>query len=442
MLENSKLSSRFNKKEVVTYTATPKRFVFAKNKSDNGANDDNSEQPQIQATEESLPNHQVELNIDEIKEKFFEKISSIPVWGEYSDEQKQELVENFLDSNFNIKNGEITTQLLDSVRGFGVIDYLIKQENVSAVFVNGTNNVYIEINGKVLNTEIKPNNNQLKLIISNIENLSGKKLDISQNTMNIKCGNLLISIISPHISLSGICITIRKITDSDINMLINNEFATKEIFDFLISAINAKKNIIISGGINSGKTTLLNALLENILINKRLVLIEKTPQISVKLEQGIKFLAEPNATNFDDLLENIEKLLPEYTLTDLNISLPQIFEGSGKIATLRANSADSAFAKLVNACISRESLPEKNVKQQVLRNYDYIVQIDTIEGIRRISSIIELTPARTAALSFKTVVNWVNGSYETSFLQPLTSMLADSLISQAGSMTARFYNQD
>ena len=70
------------------------------------------------------------------------------------------------------------------------------------------------------------------------------------------------------------------------------------------------------------------------------------------------------------------------------------------------------------------------------------MQIDTIDGIRRISTIVELTPARTAALSVKPVANWINGAYETNFPQPLTSMLAESLISQAGSMTARFYHQD
>ncbi len=435
-MENSKLSSRFNKKEVIPHTAPTKKFVFAKN------NIDDNEQPQVQISENTSTIAQAELNIEEIKESFLDKISAIPVWGEYSDKKKQELVESFLDSSYNIQNSELVSQLLDSVDGFGVIDYLIKQENVSAVFVNGTNNVYIEINGKVLNTEIKPNNNQLKLIITNIENLSGKKIDFSKNTTNLKYENLLISIISPQISLNGVCITIRKIIDSDINFLLNNDFATKEIFDFLISAINAKKNIVISGGINSGKTTLLNAILKDILPNKRLVLLEKTPQICTEPEQAIKLLTEPNSDNFGDLLENTEKLLPEYTLTDLNAPLPQIIERIGKITTLRANSADSALTKLVNTCISHENLPEKNAKQLVLKNYDYIVQIGTIDGIRRISTIVELTPARTAALSVKPVANWINGAYETNFPQPLTSMLAESLISQAGSMTARFYHQD
>ena len=400
MLENSKLSNRFNKKEVITYTALPKKFVFAKN----NINDD--EQPQAQISENASTIAQTELNIEEIKENFLNKISAIPVWGEYSDAKKQDLVESFLDSTYNIKNSELVSQLLDSVKGFGVIDYLIKQENVSAVFVNGTNNVYIEINGKVLNTEIK------------------------------------LSIISPQISLNGIYIIIRKIKDSDINTLLNNDFASKEIFDFLISAINAKKNIVISGRINSGKTTLLNAILKDILPNKRLILLEKIPQINAESDQTIKLLTAPNSDNFDDLLESTEKLLSEYTLTDLNTPIPQILERIGKITTLRANSADSALAKLVNNCISHENLPEKNARQLVLKNYDYIVQIDTIDGVRRISTITELTPARTTALSVKPVAIWVNGAYETNFPQPLTSILADSLISQAGSMTARFYHQD
>ena len=113
MLENSKLSNRFNKKEVITYTALPKKFVFAKNT----INDD--EQPQAQILEDASTIAQTELNIEEIKENFLNKISAIPVWGEYSDAKKQDLVESFLDSTYNIKNSELVSQLLDSVKGFG-----------------------------------------------------------------------------------------------------------------------------------------------------------------------------------------------------------------------------------------------------------------------------------------------------------------------------------
>lgn len=435
-MENSKLSSRFNKKEVIPHTAPTKKFVFAKNAVEN------TEEQQNQPDLTNSTTLQNELNIEEIKERFLEKISSIPVWNEYADEEKHELAENFLELNYNTKDNEIITQLLDSVNGFGVIDYLIKQENVSAVFVNGTNNVYIEINGKVLNTEIKPNNNQLKLIITNIENLSGKKIDFSKNTTNLKYENLLISIISPQISLNGVCITVRKIIDSDINFLLNNNFATKEIFDFLISAINSKKNIVISGETNSGKTTFLNAILKDILSTKRLVLLENTPQINTKSEQTMNFLLDENSFHSNCLITNIEKLLPDYILTDLNSPLHQIPERNGIISTLCTSSPDSAFAKLVNSCILQNNLPDKNAKQSVLKNYDYIIQLNTIDGVRRISSIVELTPARTSALSIKTIATWANGIYETNFPQPLTSMVAETLYSQAGSMTARFSHQN
>ena len=127
-MENSKLSSRFNKKEVIPHTAPTKKFVFAKNAVENMEEQQN--QPDL-TNSTTLKN---ELNIEEIKESFLEKISSIPVWNEYTDEEKRELAENFLELNYNTKDNEIISQLLDSVNGFGVIDYLIKQENVSAVF--------------------------------------------------------------------------------------------------------------------------------------------------------------------------------------------------------------------------------------------------------------------------------------------------------------------
>ena len=434
--DNSKLSSRFNKKEDITFTAIPKKFVFKKN--DFVEDSKPQETQSLEETKNEIP--QQGLDIDEIKEKFLEKICSIPVWKEYSEEKKTELVENFLETNFNVRNGELVSQLLASVNGFGIIDYLIKQENVSTVFLNGTNNVYIEINGKILNTEIKPSKNQLKIIIDNIETLSAQKLDYTQSAINLKINNLLIDIIPPNISPNGICVTIKKIVDRDIKSLLNNDFATKEVFDFLISAINSKKNIVISGGINSGKTTLLNAILKDVLPNKRLVLLENRPQINTN-EQVIKFVAD-KSQNINTLIECIEVLIPKFILTDTNASIPQFTEMSGYISSLRANSVDIAISKLINTYITQENLPEKIAKQQVLKNYDYIIQIDTIDGIKRISSIVELTPARTSALSVRNIVTYTEKGYETNFPQPLTSMLADSLISQAGSMSSRFYHQD
>ena len=134
--------------------------------------------------------------------------------------------------------------------------------------------------------------------------------------------------------------------------------------------------------------------------------------------------------------------MPDYILTDLNSPLPQIPERNGIISTLCTSSPDSAFAKLVNSCILQDNLPDKNAKQSVLKNYDYIIQLNTIDGVRRISSIVELTPARTSALSIKTIATWTNGIYKTNFPQPFTSMVAETLYSQAGSMTARFSHQN
>ena len=101
------------------------------------------------------------------------------------------------------------------------------------------------------------------------------------------------------------------------------------------------------------------------------------------------------------------------------------------------------YTKLVNSFAKDGNLSEKLAKTAVLNNYDYIIQINKLEnGKRLVTSIVELTPARTAALSVRTVSKLVNGKYVNDFPQPLTSILADSLIAQSGSMSSRFYNQN
>ena len=155
------------------------------------------------------------------------------------------------------------------------------------------------------------------------------------------------------------------------------------------------------------------------------------------------YSASVKDSDFELLLANILKIEPEYIITDLNTPIAEIMDRKGVISTLRAGSVDGALTKLVNNFAKDGNLSEKLAKTAVLNNYDYIVQINKLEnGKRLVTSIVELTPARTTALSVRTVSQLVNGKYVNDFPQPLTSILAASLIAQSGSMSSRFYSQN
>lgn len=450
MLQSSKLSNRFknNENDDIIKEKT-KKFVFSKNQlnSQNLANNFDNENPII---EEQIPEKLLDVDFEaELKKALLEKIDSIPVWFEYTADKQKELIKSFVENKLSSEaikiadneKDDLIEKLFSSIMGFGPLDYLIVQENVDAIYVNGVNSVHIEINGKILNTEMKLNAKQINFILSNISSMSGVILDNSKNIWTCRVNNLLITIIMPNISQSGYNITIRKSCDFDMDKLIQNNMMSKEIFDFILLMINSKKNIVISGDINSGKSTLLDVLLKSALEDKRAILLENSPSISTDFNTLMKFSIDKHSDDYYLLLSNILKMTPEYILADLNFSIPELSDIKGNISTLRASSVEDAISKLIASTISADNISEKYAKTKVLTNIDYIIQINRMnDGVRRVTSVVELNPARTAALSVKVIAKYEDGGYITEIPQPLTSIRAESLLSEAGSMYSRFYN--
>ena len=452
MLQSSKLSNRFkNNENDDIIKEKPKKFVFSKNQL-NSQNLDNNFDNENPIIEEQIPEKLLDVDFEaELKKALLEKIDSIPVWFEYTADKQKELIKSFVENKLSSEaikladneKDDLIEKLFSSIMGFGPLDYLIVQENVDAIYVNGVNSVHIEINGKILNTEMKLNAKQINFILSNISSMSGVILDNSKNIWTCRVNNLLITIIMPNISQSGYNITIRKSCDFDMDKLIQNNMMSKEIFDFILLMINSKKNIVISGDINSGKSTLLDALLKSALEDKRAILLENSPSISTDFNTLMKFSIDKHSDDYHLLLSNILKMTPEYILADLNFSIPELSDIKGNISTLRATSVEDALSKLISSVISVDNISEKYAKTKVLTNIDYIIQINRMnDGVRRVTSVVELNPARTAALSVKVIAKYEDGGYITEIPQPLTSIRAESLLSEAGSMSSRFYHSD
>ena len=452
MLQSSKLSNRFKSTENDDIIKDkPKKFVFSKNQINpqNLRNDLDKEKTII---EEQISERDLDIDFEaELKKALLEKIDSIPVWFEYTADKQKELIKSFVENKLSSEvikladneKDDLIEKLFTSIMGFGPLDYLIVQENVDAIYVNGVNSVHIEINGKILNTEMKLNEKQINFILSNISSMSGIKFDGSKNIWDCKVNNLVITIIMPKICQSGYNITIRKSCDFDVDKLIHNDMASKEIIDFIVLMVNSKKNIVISGDINSGKTTFLDVLLKTTLKDKRAILLENASTISADFNTLMKFSIDKHLDDYYLLLSNILKMSPEYILSDLNFVIPELSDIKGNISTLRASSIDNALSKLISSVISADNISEKYAKAKVLTNIDYIVQINRMsDGVRRITSVVELTPARTAALSVKVIAKYEDGGYVTEIPQPLTSIRAESLLSEAGSMSSRFYHSD
>ena len=325
MLKSSKLSDRFKKKDETANEGTEQLIK----------SDDNFSN--------SLDFSTIEADL---QSALLNKIDSTPVWFEYSDLKQRELIRNFIDNYLNLINFSADEQqkekfannLYDVVSGLGQLDYLLSRGNVSAVFVNGTGNVHIEIDGKILNTEISLSEIQIKMTVNNIFKLCGVKFDSTKKIWNLKNEKYCITVMFPPVSENGINISVRKILTPDIETFYERNITSKEIFDFIVSAVSEGKNIVISGDINSGKTFFSNVLINVFASDKRFAVVEKYPQLSTDGENLMKFLIPDNQEQLDAFVSTLLKISPEFVFADLNVPLTDMSEKKGSVITLRASS--------------------------------------------------------------------------------------------------------
>ena len=194
---------------------------------------------------------------------------------------------------------EIVEQVYSSIRGFGLLDSIIKDESITEVMINGPKNVFIEQNGRLYKLD-KQFESQRKLedVIQRIVGLAGREV----NQANPICDTRLpdgsrVNVVLPPIALCGPTVTIRKFskTPMTIAKLIEYGSITQEIADKLQLLVKAKYNIFISGGTGSGKTTFLNALSNYIPKDERVITIEDSAELQIEGIDNLVSLETRNA---------------------------------------------------------------------------------------------------------------------------------------------------
>jgi pilus assembly protein CpaF len=191
-------------------------------------------------------------------------------------------------------------ELCNDVAGLGVLEGLIEDSSVTKIMVNGHNNIYIERNGKITRTKISlPDEEHLKTVIDRIVSNVGRHIDESSPIVDarLKDGSRVNVVIKP-ISLDVSIVTIRKFLKNKLSMesLVFAGSLNEAMLEFLKTAVLLKKNIIISGGTGTGKTTLLNAISSFIPKEERLVTIEDSAELQLQQEHVVRLETRPKAT--------------------------------------------------------------------------------------------------------------------------------------------------
>ena len=216
----------------------------------------------------------------------------------------------------------VVEQVYSSIRGFGLLDAIIKDDTITEVMINGPENIFIERKGRLLRLDKQfESQRRLEDVIQRIVGLAGREV----NQANPICDTRLpdgsrVNVVLPPVALCGPTLTIRKFskTPMTIEKLIEHGSITEEIADKLELLVRSKYNIFICGGTGSGKTTFLNALSNYIPKDERVITIEDSAELQIAGVENLVSLETRNANaagagqiTIRDLIKSSLRMRPE-----------------------------------------------------------------------------------------------------------------------------------
>jgi pilus assembly protein CpaF len=313
-------------------------------------------------------------------------------------------------------------EILDEVYGLGPLEQLMKDPTVSDILVNGPDNVYVERAGRLVETNVRfKDAAHLRLIIDRIVSNIGRRIDDSSPIVDARLNDgSRVTAVIPPLSLIGPVLTIRRfgkklLTTED---LLKNETLTTGMLDFLSACVEARMNIIISGGSGSGKTTLLNTLTRYIPEEERLVTIEDTAELQVQQSHVVRLETRPvniegaGAITQRDLVINALRMRPDRIIIGecrgpeaLDMLQAMNTGHDGSMTTVHANSGRDAFSRIETmVMMASQFIPDYVIRQMTASAIQIVVHTARlIDGSRKIIEIGEVSGAERDSVETATI---------------------------------------
>ncbi|MAY20828.1 MAG: flagellar protein FlaI [Erythrobacteraceae bacterium] len=299
--------------------------------------------------------------------------------------------------------------LIDELLGFGPLEELLNDPDVSDIMVNGPDQTYIEKKGKLVIAPIRFRDEQhLFQIAQRIVNQVGRRVDQTTPLADarLKDGSR-VNVIVPPLSLRGTAISIRKFSEKPITLDMLKEFGSmsEKMCTALKIAGACRMNIVISGGTGSGKTTMLNALSKMIDPGERVLTIEDAAELRLQQPHWLPLETRPpnlegqGAITIGDLVKNALRMRPDRIILgeirgaecfDLLAAMNTGHDGS--MCTLHANSPRECLGRMENMILMGDiKIPKEAISRQIAESVDLIVQVKRLrDGSRRTTNITEV----------------------------------------------------
>jgi len=299
-------------------------------------------------------------------------------------------------------------EIEDVVLGYGPLQDLLEMPNVNEIMVVGRDRIYIEKDGSLQNTGRSFFSDAIvESIIERIITPVGRRIDRSTPLVDARLpdGSRVNAVINP-LSLSGPTLTIRKFAQIPFTMddLIERKTLTPPVASFLRACVLGRKNILISGGTGSGKTTTLNVLSSFIPQSERIITIEDSAELQLKQEHLVRLETKPaniegkGAYTIRDLVRNALRMRPDRLIVG-EVRGPEALDmlqamntgHDGSLSTIHANTPDDTLLRLETMVLMAVDMPIRAIREQIAAALDLIVQITRLaDGSRRVTHVSEV----------------------------------------------------
>lgn len=305
---------------------------------------------------------------------------------------------------------KVTKEILDEALGFGPLEDLLSDPSVTEIMVNNKDQVYIERLGKIELTSKKfTANDQVKVVIERILAPLGRRIDESAPYVDARLPDgSRVNAVIPPLSLTGPTLTIRKFSRQRYGMddLIKNFHSiSPDMAKFLEAAVKVRKNVLVSGGTGSGKTTFLNILSSFIPENERIVTIEDSAELKLDQIHWIRLESKPpniegrGEVSIRDLFRNCLRMRPDRIVVGesrgkeaLDMLQAMNTGHDGSMSTIHSNSTQDVLMRLDSMILmSGVELPIRSIREMISSALDLIVHVSRLsDGSRKVVQVTEV----------------------------------------------------